>query len=94
MTTFVLGNIGIQIGLSLSIILNIDSFTGVLALTIKPLYDKVNDYTDLDSLLIEQIQHFFEHYKKLENGKWVKIEKWLGKKDAEEAIKKAVENYK
>lgn len=59
-----------------------------------PLYDKVADYKDLDSLLIEQIQHFFEHYKKLENGKWVKIEKWLGKTDAEAAIQKAVENYK
>ncbi|MEM6496799.1 MAG: inorganic diphosphatase [Pseudomonadota bacterium] len=39
-------------------------------------YDKVVTYTDLPTITIEQIQHFFEHYKDLEPGKWVKIKEW------------------
>ena len=39
-------------------------------------YDKIHTYTDLPSITIEQIQHFFEHYKDLEPGKWVKIKEW------------------
>jgi inorganic pyrophosphatase len=45
-------------------------------------YDNVNDYTDLPSISLQQIEHFFAHYKDLEPGKWVKILRWG---DAEEA---------
>jgi inorganic pyrophosphatase len=45
-------------------------------------YDSVNDYTDLPSISLQQIEHFFAHYKDLEPGKWVKILRWG---DAEEA---------
>ena len=53
-----------------------------------PFYENVNNYTDLPSIVIEQIAHFFEHYKDLEKGKWVKIIGWA---DAEEASKKLAE---
>lgn len=43
------------------------------------LYKDVQNYTDLPNLLIEQIKHFFENYKDLEKGKWVKVEGWEGK---------------
>lgn len=38
-----------------------------------PFYSNIRNYTDLPSVLIEQIAHFFEHYKELEQGKWVKV---------------------
>ena len=40
-----------------------------------------------------QIRHFFEHYKDLEKGKWVKVDGWGGPVDAARAIKKGVANY-
>ena len=45
-------------------------------------YDNVKNHTDLPEITLHQIEHFFEHYKDLEPGKWVKIEGWG---DAEEA---------
>jgi inorganic pyrophosphatase len=45
-------------------------------------YDKVRNYNDLPDITLQQIQHFFEHYKDLEKGKWVKVLRWG---DAEEA---------
>jgi inorganic pyrophosphatase len=53
-------------------------------------YDKINDYKDLPELLINQISHFFESYKALEKGKWVKVEGWKGKKEAEKMISEGV----
>lgn len=47
-------------------------------------YDSVTNYTDLPKITLEQIEHFFAHYKDLEPGKWVKIVRWG---DAEEARK-------
>ena len=48
---------------------------------ITPLYKDVHDIDDLPDLLKQQIAHFFQHYKDLEPGKWVKIEGW-GNADA------------
>jgi inorganic pyrophosphatase len=45
-------------------------------------YDQVANYTQLPDITIQQIQHFFEHYKDLEEHKWVKV---LGWGDAEQA---------
>ena len=45
-------------------------------------YDNVQNYTDIPEITLEQVQHFFEHYKDLESGKWVKYRGWG---DAEEA---------
>jgi inorganic pyrophosphatase len=36
-------------------------------------YDAVRDYRDLPEITLKQIEHFFEHYKDLEPGKWVKV---------------------
>ena len=41
-------------------------------------YDKVRTYSDLPEITLQQIQHFFEHYKDLEPGKWVKVMRWGG----------------
>ncbi len=41
-------------------------------------YDSVKTYTDLPKITIEQVQHFFEHYKDLEDEKWVRVTHWGG----------------
>jgi inorganic pyrophosphatase len=58
------------------------------------LYKHVKEYTDLPELLIKQIEHFFENYKDLEPGKWVKVDSWAGADAAREAINKAAAAYK
>jgi inorganic pyrophosphatase len=57
-------------------------------------YDKVKDYSDLPSITIDQIQHFFEHYKDLEPGKWVKLTGWGDHLEAERLILEAIERAK
>ena len=57
------------------------------------LYNDVKEYTDLPALLLEQIKHFFENYKDLEKGKWVKVEGWGNADAARAEILKAVAAY-
>jgi inorganic pyrophosphatase len=58
------------------------------------LYKNVKEYTDLPELLIKQIEHFFENYKDLEPGKWVKVDGWANADAARAAITKAAAAYK
>ncbi len=51
-----------------------------------PFYSGVRSYKDLPPILIEQIAHFFKHYKDLEKGKWVTIVKWVDEKGAGKMI--------
>ncbi|AZL16414.1 inorganic diphosphatase [Rickettsiales endosymbiont of Stachyamoeba lipophora] len=55
-------------------------------------YENVKSYQDLPKIFLDQINHFFEHYKDLEKGKWVKITGWESAEHAKEIITKAVEN--
>ena len=57
-------------------------------------YDKVKTYSDLPDITLQQIQHFFEHYKDLEPGKWVKVLGWEGPESARKDILDAVAAYK
>jgi inorganic pyrophosphatase len=57
------------------------------------LYKDIQKPSDLFPLLIEQISHFFEHYKDLEEGKWVKIEGWEEAAKAKEEIKAGVKRF-
>ncbi|MGE0237179.1 MAG: inorganic diphosphatase [Parvibaculaceae bacterium] len=57
-------------------------------------YEHVHDYTDLPEITIQQIQHFFEHYKDLETGKWVKVKGWGDAAAAEKMIVEAIERAK
>ncbi len=63
-----------------------------------PLYDGIKDAADLPELLKGQIRHFFEHYKELEPGKWVRVDGWDDKaaaiKEIEDAIKRYAEQNK
>jgi inorganic pyrophosphatase len=57
------------------------------------LYDDINEVTDLPALLLEQIRHFFENYKDLEKGKWVKVDGWADSARAKEIIVEAANAY-
>lgn len=57
-------------------------------------YEKVHSYTDLPEITLQQIQHFFEHYKDLEPGKWVKIGDWQDADGARKFITEAIERAK
>ncbi|MEL6436471.1 MAG: inorganic diphosphatase [Pseudomonadota bacterium] len=57
-------------------------------------YDKVQNYSDLPEITVQQIEHFFEHYKDLEPGKWVKTGGWQGVEVAQHLIVEAIERAK
>ncbi len=54
-------------------------------------YDTIKEYTDLPSIFIERIEHFFTHYKDLEKGKWVKVVGWRDAATAKSLIVKGIE---
>ena len=53
-------------------------------------YEQVHNYTDLPDITLHQIQHFFEHYKDLEHGKWVKVLGWGDFAAAQQLIREAI----
>lgn len=57
-------------------------------------YDHIKDVNDLPELLKAQIAHFFEHYKDLEKGKWVKVEGWENAEAAKAEIVASFERAK
>ena len=57
-------------------------------------YNDVHDITDLPEMLRNNIKEFFENYKNLEKGKWVKVESWEGVDAAKVKIQAAAEAYK
>ncbi|MBV1881628.1 MAG: inorganic diphosphatase [Pseudomonadales bacterium] len=57
------------------------------------LYDGVQEASDLPKLLVDQIEHFFENYKDLEKGKWVKIDGWSDSKAAKVEILKSIKAF-
>ena len=56
-------------------------------------YDKVKNYSDLPEITLQQIQHFFEHYKDLEPGKWVRVSSWVGADEAKREIMDGVARF-
>ena len=56
-------------------------------------YVHVHNVSDLPVITTEQIQHFFQHYKDLEPGKWVKIIGWGDAEEAKKLIVEAIERY-
>jgi inorganic pyrophosphatase len=56
-----------------------------------PFYAGVRSYRDLPPIIVEQVAHFFQHYKDLERGKWVTIVKWLDADGAEQLVMEALQ---
>ncbi len=57
------------------------------------LYENITSYEDLPQLTLSQIAHFFEHYKDLENSKWVKIDGWESVNMAKAEIINGIERF-
>jgi inorganic pyrophosphatase len=60
-----------------------------------PYFPRVSSFLDLPQILLDQIKHFFQHYRDLEKDKWVKAQGWAGADEAfrliEASIKRAAE---
>ena len=67
-----------------------EKILGVPVDKLHPYYSDVENYSDLRGVLLDQIAHFFEHYKDLEKDKWVKIVRWGDADEAAEMIKKSL----
>ena len=57
------------------------------------LYRHMNTARDLPKALLDSIAHFFDHYKDLEPGKWVKIDGWVDVEEAKQEILDSIERY-
>jgi len=57
-------------------------------------YAHIETYTDLPPITLDQIEHFFAHYKDLEPGKWVKIIGWRGADEARQLVLDGLERAK
>ena len=56
-------------------------------------YRHIKEYDQIEQETINSISHFFEHYKDLENNKWVKIDGWRDSAQAKEEIKSSIDRY-
>lgn len=56
-------------------------------------YAHINTMDDVSPMLLRTIQHFFENYKGLEEGKWVKVEGWEGLESARAEIENGIKNH-
>jgi inorganic pyrophosphatase len=56
-----------------------------------PFYTNISSYRGLPKIVLDQIAHFFEHYKDLEPDKWVKITRWAEPEEACRLIDAAIE---
>ncbi len=61
---------------------------------IDPTFSKIDDIKDLPEYIENQIKHFFEHYKELEEGKFVKVKGWEGKQGAVKKITDSIQRFK
>lgn len=61
---------------------------------IDPTFSNIKDINDVPDAIKNKITHFFEHYKELEPGKWVKVSGWGNASQAKERINKAIERAK
>jgi inorganic pyrophosphatase len=61
---------------------------------ILPIYTHWQKPEDINQMRLKAIQHFFEHYKDLEAGKWVKIQGWEGPESAKEEIRVGIASYR
>ena len=69
----------------------------ILAVPVEKVYRKyshIRKPTDLSPGLIDRIMHFFEHYKDLEKGKWVKVRGWQGPTAARKEIRASLKRFK
>ena len=62
--------------------------------TTVPYYSDIGERQDLPSIVLQQIEHFFKHYKDLESEKWVRIGEWGDAEEAKRTVLEAIEAAK
>jgi inorganic pyrophosphatase len=67
-----------------------EKIIGVPADKLHPYHADVEEYTDLREINRQAIEHFFQHYKDLEKGKWVKTVRWGSKEEAKDMIQQGI----
>ena len=70
-----------------------EKLLGVPVDALSPYYRNISSYRDLPEILTQQIRHFFEHYKDLEEGKWVEIVRWGSAEEALDRIRRSIEMH-
>jgi inorganic pyrophosphatase len=71
-----------------------EKFLAVPSTKLTRRYEKVHNYSDLPTIFLEQVEHFFTHYKDLEPNKWVKVLGWRDVADAHAMLLKGIERAK
>jgi inorganic pyrophosphatase len=71
-----------------------EKIIAVPALKLNSSYEKINEIAELPENLVNKIKHFFEHYKDLEKGKWVKVKGFEDSAKAKKLITEAIERVK
>jgi inorganic pyrophosphatase len=71
-----------------------EKIIGVPSTRLTRRYESVKSYSDLPQITIQQVQHFFEHYKDLEDQKWAKVSHWGGVEDAHRLILEGMQRRK
>jgi inorganic pyrophosphatase len=61
---------------------------------VSPIYEGKQSFSDIPDIKLDQIAHFFSHYKDLEKNKWVKVQGWEGPGEAKKIIEEAVQAAK
>ena len=68
----------------------------ILAVPVESLsaeYDQVNALSDVPQVILDRIEHFFKHYKDLDQNKWVKVKEWKDKAAAISEIEESIKSY-
>ena len=60
---------------------------------LKSYFSTMNDIGDFAELDLQRLEHFFAHYKDLEQGKWVKIIGWANCEEAKQVLQEAIDRY-
>lgn len=60
---------------------------------VDPIYGTIEDIKDIPSHMLDRMKHFFEHYKELEPGKWIKVHAYKDRSHAEKEIEESVKRF-
>ena len=71
-----------------------EKIVAVPSVKVSAMFNKITTVDDLPQILLEKISHFFEHYKDLEDGKWVEIVRWGDAGEARQMINDAIARAK
>ncbi|MBL0849371.1 MAG: inorganic diphosphatase [Candidatus Liberibacter ctenarytainae] len=72
---------------------NDEKILAVPSHNITGLYDKIHSYKDIPNSYLHKVEHFFQHYKDLESGKWAKLGGWEGIEEAHKTIIEAMKKH-